>query len=444
MKDSSEPQGKDVLQELLNQGIASNITKILYTARSEKQIHEIFKELIVHEKELENSNPFSKYCINGYYGKSLTSEESNEKLKEIFKFHDERRAKVLCLVKTREMKNQLLENQSLKIRENGIVGNSEKITKLRSEIAELTLTNSIILILGETGTGKSRLARIIHNCSNKNGSFIKVTCTELPDNEDRASCELFGNIRGAYDGLNENDGYILQANNGTLFLDEIGLLSEKLQRKLLSVLQDKEITRVGETTPRIVNFRLIVATNENLEERVLNGSFRKDFYYRIKQEIITMPSLNERVEDIVDIIEVLLNDMNTNNEDLNTRFINFNGVTNEVIDHIKSLILKNQLSGNLRQLYSDLLSVSKKNNPSGFMSTKITLEQWLNQNIDNTQSLDPIALIDTFSENFETAKAQFDQLFFKHHLNMCHGNKTDLAEKISLSYQHTLKHIKKL
>ncbi len=167
--------------------------------------------------------------------------------------------------------------------------------------------NSNILIIGETGTGKELFAHSIHNSSLRaNAPFVAINCAALPEN--LLESELFGYEAGAFSGASKNgkSGLFEQAHNGTIFLDEIGEMPITLQAKLLRVLQEKEVRRIGSTSVHTVNVRVISATNVNLEEKVKTGEFRADLYYRLDLLDIRIPPLRERKEDIEELFSSFL------------------------------------------------------------------------------------------------------------------------------------------
>ncbi len=160
-----------------------------------------------------------------------------------------------------------------------------------------------ILITGETGTGKDLLAKFIHNSSNRSGGpFITVNCSAIPN--ELAESELFGHVKGAFTNALENrDGLIEAADGGTLFLNEIGELPNSLQAKLLGCLEEKKVIKVGDTVSRPVDFRLITATNRDLEESIETGRFRRDLYFRIAVMTLDLPPLRARREDIMALMK---------------------------------------------------------------------------------------------------------------------------------------------
>lgn len=179
-----------------------------------------------------------------------------------------------------------------------MVGSSTKLIDVYSMIGRLAPVDMPTLITGETGTGKELAAKELHRLSPRRaGPFVVVNAAALPEN--LIESELFGHKKGAFTGaLSDRVGLVEQADGGTLFIDEIGELSLGLQSKLLRVLQEYVVTRVGESETRPVNFRLVTATHRNLEEMVAAGQFREDLFYRIAGAVIRVPALRERKEDI--------------------------------------------------------------------------------------------------------------------------------------------------
>ncbi|MEZ5307454.1 MAG: sigma-54 dependent transcriptional regulator [Pyrinomonadaceae bacterium] len=179
-----------------------------------------------------------------------------------------------------------------------IIGRSAPMIELYKEIARVAPTLSTVLITGESGTGKELVARAIHDNSNRrNGPFVAVNCGALT--ESLLESELFGYVKGSFTGANsDRNGLWEEARDGTLFLDEIGEISLQMQVKLLRVLQENEIRKVGATRNIPVNARIIAATNRNLEEEVEGGTFREDLFYRLSVFGIPVPPLRDRKGDI--------------------------------------------------------------------------------------------------------------------------------------------------
>ena len=188
-----------------------------------------------------------------------------------------------------------------------IVGESQAIKQALARAARLLPhRNARALIVGETGTGKELLARAIHAGSPRRGApFVAVNCSAFP--EHLIESELFGHERGSYtDAYAAKPGLFEMADTGTLFLDEIGDLPLSLQAKLLRVLEDKEIRRIGGTKPRTVDVRILAATNAHLSERVRAGGFREDLFFRLSTVVFKLPPLRERGDDAVLLAETLL------------------------------------------------------------------------------------------------------------------------------------------
>ncbi|MFC0273887.1 sigma-54 interaction domain-containing protein [Metabacillus herbersteinensis] len=210
----------------------------------------------------------------------------------------------------------------------GIVIHSEQMRIIYDTAERIAHVDATVLILGDTGVGKDVLAKHIFQKSprSKEGEFIKVNCGAIPP--DLLESELFGYEGGAFTGANRKGkpGIFEMADKGILFLDEIGELPLSLQVKLLRVIQEKEIQRIGGTKPIKVDVRLIAATNRNLKEMVMNGSFREDLFYRLNVIPIVIPSLKERRDDVLPLLQLFLNIMNTRyslNKELDAKLIEF-------------------------------------------------------------------------------------------------------------------------
>ena len=196
---------------------------------------------------------------------------------------------------------------------NRIVGRDYKMQKMFDLMESVADTRATVLILGESGTGKTITARSIHQLSTRNDKpFVEVACGALPDT--LLESELYGHVAGSFTGAtHDKEGKFSVANGGTIFLDEIATASPSLQVKLLRVLQDREFEPVGSTKTIKVDLRLILATNDNLEELVRQGKFRQDLFYRINVITLTQPPLRDRMGDIPLLVEHYLVEMNERN-----------------------------------------------------------------------------------------------------------------------------------
>ena len=179
-----------------------------------------------------------------------------------------------------------------------VLGDSVPMKALRQQIALAAPTNGRVLIYGESGTGKELVAHALHTASLRNReTFVEVNCAAIP--EELIESELFGHMKGSFTGASEDKvGKFQKADNGTLFLDEVGDMSLRTQAKVLRVLEEQRLERVGSTHPTAVNVRVIAATNKKLEEQIARGLFREDLFYRLNVIPFTVPALRERVEDI--------------------------------------------------------------------------------------------------------------------------------------------------
>ncbi|RPJ11745.1 MAG: PAS domain-containing protein, partial [Desulfobacteraceae bacterium] len=245
-----------------------------------------------------------------------------------------------------ESKVKLYEKELVSLRASkytikNIVGNSEAISELKQLALKAAQANAPVLILGDSGTGKELFAHSIHHASDRRPfPFVRLNCAAIP--KELLEAELFGYEPGAFTGAGNKGkpGKFELAHRGTIFLDEIGELPLEMQPKLLRVIEEKEIERLGGTRVSRFDFRLIAATQENLGQSVERGKFRKDLYYRLNVIPVQIPPLRERKEDIRVITEHLVNSLN---KDLG---MNVTGIAPEVI----SIFEKYDWPGNVREL----------------------------------------------------------------------------------------------
>ena len=189
------------------------------------------------------------------------------------------------------------------------LGESDETKALIEKIRKVARVDLSVLISGETGTGKNLVAKTVHSLSSRRDkSYVAINCSAVP--EHLLESELFGHTKGAFTGaIIDRVGLFEEAHNGTLFLDEIGAMPYTMQSKLLDVLQDRTIRRVGENKHREVNVRIISATNRNLEQAVKDGTFREDLYYRIKVTQVHISPLRERMDDVPLLARSFLDDV---------------------------------------------------------------------------------------------------------------------------------------
>lgn len=221
---------------------------------------------------------------------------------------------ILLTLKKEEERSRLT-RENIRLREaversssfSNIVGKSDKMQDLFRTIKKVAAVKSNVLLLGESGTGKELVAQAIHyNSERKKAPFVAVNCGAIPEN--LIESELFGHVRGAFtDAVAARKGLFEEADGGTLFLDEIGELPLALQVKLLRVLQESEVKRVGGSSIVKVDVRVVAATTKNLAEEAKEGRFREDLYYRLNVLVLTLPPLRERMEDLPLLAEHFIN-----------------------------------------------------------------------------------------------------------------------------------------
>ena len=304
-----------------------------------------------------------------------------------------------------------------------IIGRSPASEAIRAFIAKVKDTTAPVFIYGESGTGKELIARAIHERGKRGrGPFVAVNCGAIPDH--LLESELFGHTRGAFTGaLRDKAGLIEEAYGGSFFLDEIGDLSLPLQAKLLRLLQEKEIRRIGETRTRPVDVRFISATNKNLESEIERGNFRLDLSYRLRILTIEVPPLRERREDFLPIANHLLDryasDMKRDGVHLSPEAL--------------ELMINYSWPGNVRELQNEIQRclvlasgdqlikkehLSSRINPTGERSSGV-------------------------SYNYFAAKAEFETRFLSQALDRFGHNKSRTAAGVGLTRQGLFKLLKK-
>ncbi|MCG1011693.1 sigma 54-interacting transcriptional regulator [Tepidanaerobacter sp. GT38] len=268
----------------------NSIAKKILEVDSDKNLHIKLRatgNTVINMKEYELIMPKKTYIIAGEEYRIL---QSNFKYSKVFIFTDINSLKHKIFSATTTKEDMGLKN---------IIGESSSMKILKSKVKKIAQSSSTVLITGESGTGKELFARAIHMESKRsNNPFVAINCAAVPDT--LLESELFGYVKGAFTGADPKGkiGKVEFANTGTLFLDEIGDMPLYLQAKLLRVLEQKEVVRLGSNKPIPVDVRVIAATNKNLEKLIEEGSFREDLYYRLNVLPINIPPLRERKEDI--------------------------------------------------------------------------------------------------------------------------------------------------
>ena len=325
-----------------------------------------------------------------------------------------------------EEENKYLRKKTLE--KNSINGNSPKTIELKNNIAKAAPTDTWILIIGENGTGKELVARMIHHLSPRaDQPLIDVSCAAIPEN--LIESELFGHEKGAFPGAaSKKIGKFELASNGTIFLDEIGDMSLKTQAKILRVLQEQKIQRVGGSRTISVDVRVIAASNKNLEEEIEKGRFREDLFYRLNVLPINVPPLRQRVDDIPVLVETFLEDFAIQNRDRRKK------ITSDAL----GILGKYTWPGNVRELKNlverlailvdadaiDSRDIPDAYNPEANSENDMTEYQFLN--------------FDTFKK----ARSAFDQAFITRKLIQYRNNVTKTAEAIGVGRSFLHKRIK--
>ncbi|MBP6909426.1 MAG: sigma-54-dependent Fis family transcriptional regulator [Candidatus Saccharicenans sp.] len=303
------------------------------------------------------------------------------------------------------------------------LGISQPYRLIRELIDKVKNVDSPVLISGESGTGKELVARLIHQTGRRHrGQFVAINCNAIPDS--LLESELFGYVRGSFTGaIRDKSGLIEEANGGTFFLDEIGDLSLPLQAKLLRVLQEKEIRRLGENRSRRVDVRFISATNRQLEAEVNAGRFRQDLYYRLKIMSIDIPPLRRRPEDILVLINHFL--------DLYAKEMNKPRAfySPEALE----LLLKYDWPGNVRELQNEI-----QRNLIMASGEKVIRPDWLSAPVRGAK--DKI-LADRW--DYSQAKADFEKKFLGEALRHFNYHRARTAAAIGLTRQGLFRLLKK-
>jgi two-component system response regulator HydG len=307
-----------------------------------------------------------------------------------------------------------------------LIGQDGETAKVYRQIEIVAPTNYSVILYGESGTGKEVIAKTIHQASNRrNKPFVAMDCGTL--SKELAGSELFGHVKGAFTGaINEKEGHFEMANGGTLFLDEVSNLAKDVQASLLRVIQERKFKRVGGTKEMDVDVRIIVASNENLQEAYQKGKFREDLYHRFNEFSINLPALRDRKGDIPLFAQFFLD---KTNEELQK---NIEGYEEEV----EEMFMNYSWPGNLRE-FRNVVRRAVLLTPSGYINSKvlpweITQSVQLNEIQVNRQSrlenddieYKPIDLKDA------AAKAEYETIM--NVLKDVNFNKTKAAEILKI------------
>jgi DNA-binding NtrC family response regulator len=302
-----------------------------------------------------------------------------------------------------------------------LIGDSDAIREVIDMVERVAHTSATVLVTGESGTGKEVVARLLHGSSGRSqGPFVAVNCGAIP--ESLIESELFGHVKGAFTGAHEaRAGKFLQANGGTLFLDEIGELPLAMQVKLLRVLQEREVTPIGDARAKAIDVRIVAATNVDLESMVLTGRFRQDLYYRLEVLPIQLPALRERFADILPLARHFL-------DAANRRL----GTNVDVSEDALALLKLYRWPGNVREM-ENLFERLVILNRTGVITSADLPKRMQSQNPTSGSVAATSAELARGAIDLTTTLASIEASLIEQALRQADGNKTRAAELLGLS-----------
>ncbi|HET98575.1 MAG TPA: sigma-54-dependent Fis family transcriptional regulator [Desulfurivibrio alkaliphilus] len=320
----------------------------------------------------------------------------------------------------------------------GIIGGSAEMLKIYDIIRRVAPTQANVLIHGESGTGKELVARAIHRLSPaSNHEFVPIICSAIP--ESLFESEVFGYTKGAFTGATANRaGLFEHANHGTAFLDEIGELTPLIQTKLLRVLQEREIKRVGGTETIRINIRVISATNRNLEEEIVAGRFREDLFYRLAVVPIRVPPLRERKRDVPLLVDHFLAKY--------SRL--FNKDIRKISSYAMEVLMDYDFPGNVRELENIIERGVAMENSQIILPESLTLAGQRRGRPEEEEPTAPGQLIDNLTEaalerGLEPVLAELEREMIIKALERAENSKTKAAELLKTTFRSLRYKIKK-
>jgi len=384
----------------------------------------------VHLKVLKTKKPIKNAKLRvGLNGKEILASAApiivdGELRGSVCVLHD--LSEIIELNKQLKEAKQIIRKLEAKYTFDDMVGNNELILAAIEKAKKAAETPATVILRGESGTGKELFAHAIHNASNRKfNQFVRVNCAAI--SESLLESELFGYEEGAFTGAKKGGkmGLFEQASGGTIFLDEIGEISLNTQVKLLRVLQEKEIVRVGGTNPIPVNVRVIAATNMDLERAIKEGKFREDLYYRINVVPITIPALRHRKDDIYSLVQHIIKKFNQEYGR------SINDISSMAIDMLK----EHNWPGNVRELEN----VIGRAIINMRLAENVILANHLTNLVQNRgEDADPIVKVDedmkvTCDAKLEEIVAETEKRVILKALKKHGNNKTKVAEKLGIS-----------
>jgi len=326
---------------------------------------------------------------------------------------------------TSELKRarQIIRNLEAKYTFDDIIGSSAEMQIALEQAKVGAKTPATVLLRGDSGTGKELFAHAIHNESDrKHNKFIRVNCAAIA--ESILESELFGYEEGAFTGAKQGGkkGLFEEANRGSIFLDEIGELSLHMQAKLLRVLQEGEIIRVGGTTPIAIDVRVITATNINLEKAIMHKTFREDLYYRLNRLPIYIPSLKERIEDLPELIEYLIQKIN---QDYGR---NVKAIDDQAIAYLKNY----HWPGNVRELENIIGRAMIYMD----MNEEVVQKKHIPELMPFTESSQQLQQDSGINRTLQEAMEQYEKQYIMDTLRDNHYHKTRTAKHLNISIRN--------
>jgi two-component system response regulator PilR (NtrC family) len=310
----------------------------------------------------------------------------------------------------------------------GIIGNSQEMLKIFNLISRIAPTPASILIYGDSGTGKELVAQAIHNLSKvSHKPFVPITCSAIP--ESLLESELFGHVKGAFTGAITNKiGLFELADGGSIFLDEIGELTPLIQTKLLRVLQERELKRVGGTDTIKVNVRIIAATNKDLEEEIIEGRFREDLFYRLAVVPLRVPALRERKGDVPLLVKHFLKKYSEKMEK----------DVQEISSYSMKVLMEYDYPGNVRELENIIERGVALESSNIILPESLTLSTYKKEGKPVAKSEAFISVEsedDLYDQGLDEVMAKLEKQMIEHALVKTDNSKIRAAELLRISFR---------
>ncbi|WP_308008128.1 sigma 54-interacting transcriptional regulator [uncultured Fusobacterium sp.] len=385
-------------------------------------------KLVSQNDYLMNEEVFNMVIENEEYnvaGKIIPLKSFNKTRSNAFVFEDVKKISRNILEMTSSDNMITLEN---------IYGTSAATQSLKENIQKIANTNSTVLITGESGTGKELVARSLHSHGNRrNKPFVVINCSAIPDT--LLESELFGYVKGAFTGASQNGrmGKFELANTGVIFLDEIGDMPLYLQAKILRVIQEKKIERIGSNKSIDLDIKIIAATNIDLEKKIMEQKFRGDLYYRLNVIPIKLLPLRERKEDILPIINSLIDKYNR----LSDKYVH------SIDEDVKRALINYEWPGNVRELENVMELMINMSGSNGVISSDLLPENILHHCDNISSSIDELLINDKSElEDFE----KIEKIYIEKSLKK-YGDNTEskkyIADKMNIGLTTLYRKMKK-